>query len=114
MPATILITTQQFSRYIGPPSTPAVVDVRIDDDYCVDPRLAPGSPRREYRAIASWAPGYRDISIVVVCQRGQKLSEGIAAWLLHSGIEGQALEGGFEANKAGEPLVRTDKIPPRD
>jgi hypothetical protein len=30
MPATTLITTQQFSRLIGLPGTPAVVDVRID------------------------------------------------------------------------------------
>ena len=53
--------------------------------------------------------------VVVVCQRGQKLSEGTAAWLRHDGIEAQTLEGGFEAwEKAGELLVRTDKLPPRD
>ena len=63
----------------------------------------------------SWAPDYRGKSVVVVCQRGQKLSEGTAAWLRHEGIDAQTLEGGFEAwKKAGEPLVRTDKLPPRD
>ena len=60
-------------------------------------------------------PDYRGKSVVVVCQRGQKLSEGTAAWLRHDGIEAQTLEGGFEAwEKAGELLVRTDKLPPRD
>ena len=53
--------------------------------------------------------------MVIVCQKGQKLSEGTAAWLRHDGIDAQTLEGGFEAwKKAGEPLVRTDKLPPRD
>jgi rhodanese-related sulfurtransferase len=115
MPATTLITTQQFSRLIGLPSSPAVVDVRIDDDYRADPRLVPGSLRRDYRAIASWAKDYFDKSVVVVCQRGEKLSEGTAAWLRHEDIDAQSLEGGFEGwKKAGEPLVRTDKLPARD
>ena len=115
MPATTLITTQQFSRLIGLPDTPAIVDVRIDEDYRADPRLLPGSLRRDYRTIASWAPDYRGKSVIVVCQRGQKLSEGTAAWLRHDGIEAQTLEGGFEGwKKAGEPLVRdTPKVQTR-
>jgi rhodanese-related sulfurtransferase len=115
MPATTLITTQQFSRLIGLPNCPAVVDVRIDDDYRGDPRLIPGSLCRDFRTVASWAPDYRGEAVIVVCQLGQKLSEGTAAWLRHEGIDAQSLEGGFEARKkAGEPLVRTDKLPRRD
>ena len=115
MPATTLITVAQFSRLIGLPDAPAVVDVRIDDDYRADSRLVPGSLRRDYRATAGWAPDYRAKSVVVICQRGQKLSEGTAAWLRHEGLDAQTLEGGFEAWKqAGQPLVRTDKLPPRD
>ena len=115
MPASTVITVAQLSRLIGVPNGPAVVDVRIDEDYSVDPRLVPGSVRRDYRAIASWAAAYRGRVVVVVCQRGQKLSEGTAAWLRHEGIDAQTLEGGFEAWKtAGEILVRTDKVPRRD
>jgi len=115
MPATTLITVPQFSRLIGLPDAPAVVDVRIDDDYRADPRLVPGSLRRDHRVIPTWASGYRGKSVVIVCQRGQKLSEGTAAWLRHEGIDAQTLEGGFEAWKqAGQPLVRTDKLPARD
>jgi rhodanese-related sulfurtransferase len=115
MPANTLITVPQFSRLVGLPNTPPIVDVRIDDDYRADPRLVPGSIRRDYRAVGSWAPEYRGKSVVVVCLRGQKLSEGTAAWLRHEGIDAQTLEGGFEAwKRAGETLVRTDKLPPRD
>ena len=115
MPSTTLITTSQLSRLIGLPHAPAIVDVRMDEDYRVDPRLLPGSLRRDYRAVPQWASHYRDRSVVVLCQRGQKLSEGTAAWLRHEGISAEVLEGGFEGwKKASELLVRTDKIPPRD
>jgi hypothetical protein len=87
----------------------------MDDDYRADQRLLPGALRRDYRAVSQWALEYQGRSVVVVCQKGQKLSEGTAAWLRHEGIAAEALEGGFEAwKKAGEPLVRTDRIPPRD
>jgi rhodanese-related sulfurtransferase len=115
MPSITAITVPQFSRFIGLPHAPAIVDVRIDDDYRADPRLLPGSVRRDYRAVGQWAQHYQGKSVVVACQKGLKLSEGTAAWLRHDGIEAQSLEGGFEAwKKAGEVLVRTDKTPPRD
>jgi rhodanese-related sulfurtransferase len=115
MPSTTVITTSQLSRLIGLPQGPAIVDVRTDEDYRADPRLLPGSLRRDHRAVSQWAPEYRGKPVVVVCQKGQKLSEGTAAWLRHERIGAEALEGGFEGwKKAGEVLVRTDKIPPRD
>jgi len=115
MPSTTVITTSQLSRLIGLPQAPAIIDVRTEDDFRVDPRLLPGSSRRDYRAVVQWASDYRDRLVVVLCQRGQKLSEGTAAWLRHAGIGAEVLEGGFEGwKKANELLVRTDKIPPRD
>ena len=115
MPSITLITSSQLSRLIGLPQAPAIIDVRTDEDYRVDPRLLPGSLRRDHRAVAQWAPNYRDRSVVVLCQRGQKLSEGTAAWLRHERISAEVLEGGFEGwKKTSELLVRTEKIPPRD
>jgi rhodanese-related sulfurtransferase len=115
MPSTTVITNSQLSRLIGLLQAPAIVDVRTDEDYRADPRLLPGSMRRDYRAISQWAPEYRGKPVVAVCQKGHKLSEGTAAWLRHEGISAESLEGGFEGwKKAGELLVRTDKIPPRD
>jgi rhodanese-related sulfurtransferase len=109
------ITVSQLSRLVGLPTAPETVDVRIDEDYRADTRLLPGSLRRAHHEVESWATTYRSKSVIVVCQRGQKISQGVAAWLRHYGIEAQTLEGGFEAWKqAGELLVRTDKLPPRD
>jgi len=115
MPSTTEITISQLSRLIGLPHAPAIVDVRIDEDYRADPRLLPGSLRRDYRAINQWASGYRGKTVVVVCQKGQKLSEGTAAWLRHDGIDAQKLESGSAGwKKAGELLIRPYKIPPRE
>lgn len=50
---------------------------------------------------------------MVSCQRGQKVSQGTAAWLRHKGAKAENLEGGFEAwVAAGLPLVRPDHVPP--
>ena len=49
MPSTTEITVPQLSRLIGLPSAPAIVDVRTDEDYAADPRLIPGSRRRDFR-----------------------------------------------------------------
>ena len=115
MPSTTEITTQQLSRLIGLPNAPAIIDVRIDEDYAADPRLLPSARRRDFRGTQEWAPHYRGRTVVVTCQKGLKLSQGAAAWMRHAGIDAQTLEGGFETWKAaGQPLVRTAKLPARD
>jgi len=115
MPSTTEITAQQLSRLIGLPNAPAIVDVRIDEDYAADPRLIPGSLRRNFANAEGWAPHYRGRTVIVTCQKGLKLSQGAAAWLRHAGIDAQTLEGGVEAWKAARlPLVRTAKLPARD
>jgi rhodanese-related sulfurtransferase len=115
MPAPTQISVQQLSRLIGLAGAPAIVDVRIDDDYTIDPRLIPGSVRRDYRTVQDWADEFAGRSVVVSCQKGLKLSQGVAAWLRHRGIAAETLEGGFLAwVAAGEPVVRTEKLPPRD
>jgi rhodanese-related sulfurtransferase len=115
MPLTTEITVSQLSRLVGLPDTPEMVDVRVEEDYRADTRLLPGSLRRDHRTAEAWASAYTGKSVVVVCQRGQKLSQGAAAWLRYKGIDAQSLEGGFEAWKqSDEALVRIDKLPPRD
>jgi len=115
MPSTTEITVPQLSRLIGLPTSPAIIDVRTDEDFAADPRLTPGSTRRDFRTVPQWAAAYAGRDVIVTCQRGLKLSQGAAAWLRHEGIDAQSLDGGFEAWRAGgQPLVRTDKLPPRD
>jgi rhodanese-related sulfurtransferase len=109
------IVTTQLSRLIGTPDAPRIVDVRIDDDYGADPRMLPGSVRRSHRTVASWAGEFTGQSVAVVCQRGQKLSQGTAAWLRHAGANAESLDGGFEAWVAAKGmLVKPAHMPARD
>ncbi len=109
------IAIDKLTRLIGTPKCPAVVDVRTAEDFAADPRLIPGAVQRSYSSVTEWGPSLSGCSAVVVCQRGQKLSEGVAAWLRHEGVPAETLEGGFEAwAQAGLPLVPTAKLPPRD
>jgi rhodanese-related sulfurtransferase len=115
MPSTTEITVAQLSRLVGLPISPRLIDLRTDEDYAADPRLLPGTRRRDYALPASWQDEYRGKPVVVVCQRGLKLSQGVAAWLRHAGIDAQTLEGGFEAwRAAGQLLLKTGELPPRD
>lgn len=109
------ISVQKFSRLVGTPKCPVVIDVRTDSDFDTDPRLVPTAVRRAAVHAAEWAPSFAGGAVVVVCQSGSKLSEGAAAWLRHSGSSAESLEGGFEAwRDGGLPLVPTAKLPPRD
>ena len=115
MPSTTAITVPQLSRLVGLPDAPVLIDVRIDDDYQADPRLLPASCRRDFKTVSTWAAEFSGLKVAVICQRGQKLSQGVAAWLRHEGIPAESLEGGFEAWAAAKaPLVRAGAIPPRD
>ncbi|MGL4960388.1 MAG: chromate resistance protein ChrB domain-containing protein [Inquilinus sp.] len=115
MPSNTEITTSQLIRLVGLPNAPTIVDVRTPEDYEADPRLLPGTQRRDFRSVPAWAKDLAGRNIVVVCQKGLKLSQGVTAWLLHEGIRAEALEGGFEAwRDAGGLLVDAGRLPPRD
>ena len=92
-----------------------MVDVRIETDYAADPRMLPASIRRDYRTVSSWAGDMPANPSSCVCQRGQKLSQGVAAWLRHAGARAENLEGGFEAWAAGKRLAGAPgHVPERD
>jgi rhodanese-related sulfurtransferase len=109
------ISPDKLVRLIGTANTPALIDVRTDDDFAADPRLIPGAVRRNHQEAAGWGEEFFGRSAIVVCQRGQKHAHGTAAWLRHVHVEAEVLEGGFEGWKAANlPLVPTSKLPPRD
>ena len=107
---------EKLARLIGVPHGPTLVDVRTKEDFAADPRFIPGAIRRPHETASSWAPEFAGRSAVVICEKGQKLSEGVAAWLRHAGASSaEVLVGGHAAwAQAGLPLVPESKLPPRD
>jgi hypothetical protein len=78
------ISPEKLVRLVGVPRGPALIDVRTDADFVADSRLIPGVVRRSHTTVASWAGEFAGRSAVVVSQKGQKLGEGVAAWLRHA------------------------------
>jgi rhodanese-related sulfurtransferase len=106
MPSTNTISIDKLVRLIGTRHCPLLVDVRADDDYDANPRLIPGSMRRPHADTAAWAVDFTGRSAIAICQKGTKVSQGVAAWLRHVGVPTDVLEDGFEGwRKAGLPLV---------
>lgn len=115
MPGPDTISPQQLARLVGTPEAPILIDVRMDDDFAADPRLIPAAQRRDYAKVADWASECKNGNVVVTCQKGLKLSQGVAAWLRQSGIRAETLDGGHLAWVAsGQMLVRGDALPPRN
>ncbi len=109
------IAVEKLARLIGTPKCPALIDVRIDEDFAENPRLVPGSVRRPYDQVDRWATEYSGSSAVIICHKGLKLSHGVAAMLRDGGIPAESLEGGFhEWAASGAPLVPDAKLPPRN
>jgi rhodanese-related sulfurtransferase len=109
------ISSEKLSRLVGTINAPTLIDVRIDEDFAADPRLIPGASRRSHQDVHDWGPRLTSQSVVVVCQKGQKLSEGTAAWLRCGNIAAEVLEGGHLGwREAKLPTVPADKIPKRD
>src|SRR5215211_4508089 len=111
-----VITPEKLARLIGRPDCPSLIDVCTEEDFACDPRLVPGAVRRSHRNVAEWAPEFAaSRSAVVICQKGLKLSQGVAAWLRHAGVPADSLEGGALGwAAAGLPMVPVEKLPPRD
>ncbi|MEA2946198.1 MAG: hypothetical protein QOI40_1528 [Alphaproteobacteria bacterium] len=109
------ISIDKLNRLIGTPHCPALVDVRTEEDFGASPRLIPGSMRRPHASPSDWARDFAGRSAVVICQKGAKLSQGVAAWLRHAGVPADGLEDGFEGwRRAKLPTVPTAKMPPLD
>ena len=96
------ISVDRLSKLIGTANAPLIVDVRLQEDFALDPRRLPASKRVAHVEITSVATP----AAIVVCQRGAKLSHGAAALLRLKGVDAVSLEGGFEAWKIAKlPLV---------
>lgn len=113
MPAPNEITVPQLNRLIGTPECPRIVDVCIDPDFDDDPFFIPTSVRHSHQD----APGLMHQNsvqkTVIVCQKGKKLSQGLAAWLRSAGQSAEYLAGGKQAWRAAEDTacLPADRLP---
>src|SRR5215218_8344645 len=109
------ISIEKLARLLGTPGCPALIDIQVDEDFAADPRLIPSAVRRPWADVGDWAPAFAGRPTVVICQKGKKLSQGVAAWLRHLGIPADSLEGGALAWAAADlPMVPVERLPPRD
>jgi rhodanese-related sulfurtransferase len=115
MPSTITISAEKLSRLIGTPNCLALIDVRTDDEWAAIPLLIPGAMRWPHGDPSTWAAEFTGHPAVVICQDGAAFSRGVAAWLRHSGIAAEVLEGGVKGwRRADLLLVTAAKLPPLD
>ncbi len=95
MPAPNEITPEQLLRLIGTPECPAIADISTDEDFAADPYLIPGSFRHKHGDRTGLVARLAGRPVVVTCQKGLKLSQGMAAWLGAEGIRAEYLSGGM-------------------
>ena len=109
------ISVGTLARTVGVSRAPVLVDVRTDDTFATDPRLIPGSIRRDADHVATWGKDLAGRHVVCICRQGQKLSQGAAAWLRQDGTNAVHLSGGFEGwRDAGQLLTKSEPIPKWD
>lgn len=108
------ITVPQLLRLIGLPDAPVIVDISIDADFDADPYLVPGAFRHPHTDLAGLKARLAGRPCVIICQKGIKLSQGMAARLRCDGIHAEYLQGGNYSwrNHAGVPRVPARVMPP--
>ena len=106
------ISPNQLMRLIGTPDCPQITDVITDEDFALDPRIVPTARRVSHAQIQNLAPELKEKRVVVICQKGKKLSHGAAAVLRANGIAAEVLAGGNIAwRDAGLPLIPVASLP---
>lgn len=112
MPGFGQISPAQLSRLIGTPDCPILLDVRLAEDRDTLPGLVPTARLVSHDRAEALAPSLAKNRAVVICARGRKLSEGVAALLRTQGIAAEVLEGGMAAwAEAGLPVVPMGALP---
>jgi len=112
MPSFKQISVDQLSRLIGTPKCPIIIDVSIDEDFNLDPYLIPSARRHPHKRIIELVAELQHQKVIIICQKGLKLSAGAAALLRSHGVDAENLEGGnLEWREAGQPRIPDANIP---
>ena len=114
MPSINAISADKLARLVGTPKCPVLIDVQTDEDFAAAPRLIPGAIRWPWSKVSDWTQEFAGRSVIVICQKGFTISQGVAAWLPHEGVPANSLEGGPSGwAQARLPMVPEAVLPPR-
>ncbi|RKE93730.1 chromate resistance protein ChrB domain-containing protein [Sulfitobacter guttiformis] len=107
------ITVPQLLRLIGLPDAPVIADISVDPDFEADPFLIPGSFRHSHTDPHGLRERIAGRPSVIVCQKGIKLSQGMAALLRSEGLTAEYLQGGNYGwrDHAGAPRIPAGIVP---
>ena len=106
------ITPAQLLRKIGLPDTPQIVDVSTDPDFQADPFLIPGAIRHPHTDLPGLRVRLDTRPAIIVCQKGKKLSQGMAAQLRADGWAAEYLQGGnFGWRDLAAPRIPAQRLP---
>jgi rhodanese-related sulfurtransferase len=100
-----------FHSFAGP-NWPQVIDVCGAEDYAANARDIPGSIHRSEAEFETWVSTLdRKRPVVISCQKGHKISQGIVARMRADGWQASALTGGFVGwAKAELPLLQRQAL----
>ena len=102
------ITPQQLLRLIGTPDCLQIVDISIDPNFADDSHLIPGAFRHPHTDLQGLITRLNGQPSVIICQKGIKLSQGMAAQLRSAGLRPEYLSGG---NYGWRGLAQVPRIP---
>ena len=103
MPLNDPIRADELLPLIGACGAPDIIDVRLPEDLESDPVVVPGARHLPYSTAATHADAPET---VVICQKGKKLSQVVAAEIALTSQHACILEGGMQAwLNIGGPVV---------
>jgi len=107
-----MITPAQLMRLIGTPDAPVIVDVRLPEDIGDDAQTVPSSIFYNHNDTNALIRDLDGRPAVVICHKGMKLSQGVAALIRAHGGQAEVLTGGFVGwIAAGLPVLSHALIP---
>lgn len=106
-------SADHLNAVLGTHAAPTLIDVCIPEDIAADPWRLPGAVHCPHTQLRTWVTQSAPMGdIVVICQKGLKLSQGAAATLRAWGLAAKALEGGNLAwFGAHRPRLALDRAP---
>ncbi len=106
-----MITPQNLMRQIGLPDGPIIVDVRIAEDIAPEDRAVPTTIFHDFYDFKGLLDRLSGRKAIIICHKGLKLSQGIAALIRAGGGTAEVLAGGFVGwNEAGLPTLPIELI----